>query len=76
MSTLYIPHAEGYKFKCDGYECGKIYQVKNNKHQEISDRLELENFPGNQESGSVYCEDCFKKYEEGGFTERASISNF
>jgi len=68
---IYNPRAEGIKFQCD--QCKKVYEVKNGKHQEITDRLQLENFPGDQGGEQTICDDCWKNREDSGLNESTSI---
>jgi len=71
MMNIYNPHSEGTKFKCN--QCEKFYKIENGKDQEITDRLELEDFAGNQWGGYTLCKDCWKKRDDRGFNEPTSL---
>ena len=71
MMNIYNPASEGTEFKCD--QCKKFYKIGNGKDQEITDRLELENFTGNQRGEYTLCKDCWKKRDDRGFNEPTSI---
>ncbi len=71
MIKITTPHADGIKFKC--YQCKKLYVVKNGKHQEITDRLEIEDLSGNLGEEQTLCKDCWKKRHDKGFNEPTSL---
>ena len=62
MMATYNPQADGIKFKCD--QCKNFYVGKNGKHQEITDRLEIEDLSGNLGEEQTICNDCLKKHND------------
>jgi len=62
---------EGYKFKCN--LCQKYYVMREGKHQEITDRLEIEDIPEKQSSSLYLCNHCYEKSKDEGRFDPTSI---
>ena len=73
MPTTIYPdrEKEGYKFKCD--LCEKYYEVRAGRHQEITDRLEIEDIPEKQGSNLQGCNHCYEKNNDEGRFDPTSI---